>query len=476
VASLGRVKRNKLVNSKKVPESISSILLFLGLFITLLLFVEFTFLFGGGILVLLVLRYEIVHVALGLSELHLVHTLTSVPMEESLSPEHSSKLLADSLEQLLDGGAVSDEGGGHLESSGRNVTDGGLHVVRDPFDEVAAVLVLYVQHLLINLLHGHSSSEHGGNGQVSAVSGITGSHHVLGVEHLLGQLRDGQSPVLLGSSAGQRGESRHEEMKSREGHHVDGEFPEIGVQLSGESETGGDTRHGGGDEMVQVTVCGGGQLEGPEADVVEGLVINGEGLIGVLDELMDREGGVVGLDNGVGHLGGWDNGEGGHDPVGVFLSDLGDQESSHSGSGSTSKRVGQLESLETVTALSFLPHNIQNRVDELSSLGVVSLGPVVSSTRLSEDEVIRSEDLSEWSGSDGVHGTGLQINKDSSGNVLSTGGLVVVHIDPLQLEIRVSVVGSGGVNTVLIRDNFPELSSDLVAALASLQMNDFSHD
>ena len=61
--------------------------------------------------------------------------------------------------------------------------------------------------------------------------------------------------------------------------------------------------------------------------------------------------------------------------------------------------------------------------------------------------------------SDGVHGTGLQINKDSSGNVLSTGGLVVVHIDPLQLEIRVSVVGSGGVNTMFIRD---DLKKDIV--------------
>merc|ERR1712018_33574 len=181
---------------------------------------------------------------------------------------------------------------------------------------------------------------------------------------------------------------------------------------------------------------------------------------------MDGKGGVVGLDNGVGNLGGGGNGEGGHDPVGVLLSDLGDQESSHSGSGATTEGVGELESLEAVTALSFLPHNIENRVDELSSLSVVSLGPVVSSTRLSEDEVVRSEDLSERSGSNGVHGTGLQINKDSSGNVLSTGGLVVVDIDPLQLEIGVSVVGSGGVNTMLIRDDLPELGPDLVTALA----------
>ena len=112
---------------------------------------------------------------------------------------------------------------------------------------------------------------------------------------------------------------------------------------------------------------------------------------------MDRKGGIVRLNNGVGYLGGWDDGESGHNPVGIFLTDLGDQECSHSGSGSTSERVGKLESLEAVTALSFLADNIEDRVDELSSLCVMSLGPVVSGSRLSKYEVIGSEDLSEWS-------------------------------------------------------------------------------
>ena len=39
-------------------------------------------------LVLLVLRHQIVHVRLGLRELHLVHALAGVPMEEGLAPEH----------------------------------------------------------------------------------------------------------------------------------------------------------------------------------------------------------------------------------------------------------------------------------------------------------------------------------------------------------------------------------------------------
>ena len=79
-----------------------------------------------------------------------------------------------------------------------------------------------------------------------------------------------------------------------------------------------------------------------------------------------------------------------------------------------------------------------------------NLGPVVSSTRLSEDEVVGSEDLAERSGPDRVHCSGLQIDEDSSGHVFATGSLVVVDIDPLELEVGVSVVGSSGVDTVLI--------------------------
>ena len=79
-----------------------------------------------------------------LGEFHLIHTLSSVPMQESLAPEHSSELLADAFKQLLDGGAVTHEGGRHLQTSRRNITHGGLDVVRDPLHKVGAVLVLHV--------------------------------------------------------------------------------------------------------------------------------------------------------------------------------------------------------------------------------------------------------------------------------------------------------------------------------------------
>lgn len=75
---------------------------------------------------LLVLCDEILHVRLGLGELHLVHALSGVPVKESLAParvrrglrtllpsrrkqnalEHGRELLSNALEELLDGGGL----------------------------------------------------------------------------------------------------------------------------------------------------------------------------------------------------------------------------------------------------------------------------------------------------------------------------------------------------------------------------------
>merc|ERR1739848_588957 len=88
------------------------------LFHILVLEIFFVIIINRGFLVLLVLGHQVVHVGLGLSELHLVHALPGVPMEESLPPEHSRELLRDSLENFLDGSCVAHEGGSHLETSG----------------------------------------------------------------------------------------------------------------------------------------------------------------------------------------------------------------------------------------------------------------------------------------------------------------------------------------------------------------------
>ena len=105
----------------------------------------------------------------------------------------------------------------------------------------------------------------------------------------------------------------------------------------------------------------------------------------------------------------------------------------------------------------------------------MALGPVVTSTSLSEDEVVRAEELAEGACTDGVHGAWLKIHQDCSWDITATGGFVEVDVDSLELQVRVTVVGTSWVNSVFIRDDFPEFSTDLVTALTSLDVNDFSH-
>jgi hypothetical protein len=270
-----------------------------------------TLVLSGGILVLLVFSNQIVHVGLSLSELHLIHTLARVPVQEGLASEHGCELLADALEHLLDGCGVANEGSGHLQALWWDVANRRLDVVWNPLDKIAAVFALHVHHLLVNLLGRHAASEHAARCQVSAVSWVSGAHHVLGVEALRSELWHGECTVLLRASRGQRGETNHEEMQTRVWDQVDGNLTEIAVELTGESQGASDTAHAGAHKVVQVTVGWGGELEGAEADVVQGLVVQHEGLISVLNDLMYGQGGVVWLNDGIRHLGGWAASQGG---------------------------------------------------------------------------------------------------------------------------------------------------------------------
>merc|ERR1719273_1715791 len=73
--------------SRHSPSCALSLLLVLGAVLILKVVVV-----GGGVLVLLVLADQVVHVGLGLGELHLVHSLSSVPVQEGLAAEHRGEL------------------------------------------------------------------------------------------------------------------------------------------------------------------------------------------------------------------------------------------------------------------------------------------------------------------------------------------------------------------------------------------------
>lgn len=98
------------------------------------------------------------------------------------------------------------------------------------------------------------NSQDGRAGQVAAVTEVRRGHHVLRVEHLLGQLGDGDSSEGVSATAGQRSEANHEEVETGEGHHVDRKLAQVRVQLTGETQRDSDTRHDSRHQVVEVAV------------------------------------------------------------------------------------------------------------------------------------------------------------------------------------------------------------------------------
>ena len=137
--------------------------------------------------------------------------------------------------------------------------------------------------------------------------------------------------------------------------------------------------------------------------------------------------------------------------------------------------MAQLEILEAIAALRLLPHHMWHRVDELCTLGAVSLRPIVARASLPEHKVVWPEQLSEQSRTDAVLGSRLEVHENREGHVTTTSGLIVVHFDTLKLEVRVTVVRAHGVDAVLIRDDLPELGPDLIATLTTLDVDELAH-
>merc|ERR1719384_2126959 len=88
------------------------------------------FVFDRGVLLVLVLRDQVADVLVSLLELHLVHALALVPVEEGLPLVHGTELRRQALEDSLQRGGVGHEGARGLVVNGRTLNNGGLLVVR----------------------------------------------------------------------------------------------------------------------------------------------------------------------------------------------------------------------------------------------------------------------------------------------------------------------------------------------------------
>jgi hypothetical protein len=390
-----------------------------------------TLTFGGLNTDLLVILLESGEILTGLGELSLFHTFTDVPMDEGTLGVHKIELVIDSGEDLSDGSGVGDHADGAHNlgeittgDNGRGlVVDTALEASRAPVNELDGSLGLDGGNGGVDVLGDNVTSVHKAASHVLSVAGVALGHHGCGLEGGVGDLGNGELLVvgLLGGDDGSVG-GQHE-MDSGVGDEVGLELGDINVEGTVESEGGSQGGDNLGNKSVQVGVGGSLDVKVTAADVVNGLVVEHDGDVGVLEEGVSGEDGVVGLNDGGGDLGGGVDGESELGLLTVIDGESLEEEGSETGTGTTTDGVEDKEALETSALIGQLADSVEAEINNLLTDGVVTTGEVVSGVLLTGDELLGVEQLAVGAGSDLIDNGGFEIEEDATGNVLASTSL-----------------------------------------------------
>jgi len=138
---------------------------------------------------------------------------------------------------------------------------------------------------------------------------------------------------------------------------------------------------------------------------------------------MSGEDGVVWFNNGGGDLWGWVDGETKLGFLTVIDGKSLEKEGSETGTGSSTDSVEDEETLKTSTLIGKLSDSIEAEIDDFFTNGVMSSGEVVGGIFFTGDELLWMEELSVGSGSDLIDNCWLEIEEDSSWDVLTSTSL-----------------------------------------------------
>lgn len=252
---------------------------------------------------------------------------------------------------------------------------------------------------------------------VLAVAGVTLDHLVVGLEAVGGDLGDRVSLVggLVGRDDGRVSDQR--EVNTGVGDQVGLELVQVDVQGAVEAERGSDGGDDLSDQAVQVLVAGALNAEVATADVVDGLVVDHEGAVGVLQGGVSGEDGVVGLNDGGGVLGSRVDTELQLGLLAVVDGQTLHQESTETRTGTTTEGVEDEEALETGTGVGHTADLVENLVNHLLTDGVVTTGVVVGSILLASDHLLGVEERAVGTSADLINDIGLEIAVDGARNV-----------------------------------------------------------
>ena len=152
------------------------------------------------------------------------------------------------------------------------------------------------------------------------------------------------------------------------------------------------------------------------------------------------------------------------------------EEGSETGSGAAAKGVEDEETLEAGALVGQLPNPVQHQVDDLLADGVVAPGVVVGGVLFASHQLLWVEQLPVCSSPDLVNDGGLQINKDSSRNMLTSSSLREEGVEAVISSSNGLVRGHLTIrlDTVLQTVELPTGITNLAPGLANVDRNTFS--
>ena len=197
------------------------------------------------------------------------------------------------------------------------------------------------------------------------------------------------------------------------------ELGDIDVKGTVESEGSGQRGDNLGNKSVKVGVGWSLDVEVSSADIVNGLVIDHDSDVSVLQKGMGGKDGVVWLNNSGGNLWGWVDGETKLGFLTVIDGKSLEEKRSKTGSGTSTDGVEDEETLKTSALIGKLSDSVEAEIDDLLTNGVMSSSEVVSGILFTRDELLWMEELSVSSGSNLIDNGWLEIKEDGSWDVLT---------------------------------------------------------
>merc|ERR1711981_459393 len=460
---------NELINKFRKERSSRLVLL---LFLTLTI--------GGLGTDLLVVLLKGGKILTGLGELTFLHTLTDIPVDEGTLSVHEIELMVDTGQSLGNSSRVGNHGAGThdlgkvttRDHSGRLVVDTTLETSRAPVDKLDGTLGLDGGNSGVYVLGDDITTVHQAHGHVFTVTRIALGEHRSGFEHRVGDLTDRELLVVCFLGRDDRRVRRKHEMNTRVWHQVGLELGDVDVQCTVKSQRSSQGRRDLSDDTVQVGVRRALDVEATATHVVDGLVVQAEGHISVLQQGVGGKDVIVRFHDSSGNL--WSRSHGVRQ-LGLFAVVDGQtlqKKSAKTRAGTSASGVVHEETLQASAVVREFADSVEHKVDNFLANGVVTTSVVVSSVLFARDQPLRVVQLAVGTGADLIEHSRLQVDVHGTGHVLagtslrekgvegiiaSTDGLIGRH-----LAVRL--------DTVFKAEKFPGGITDLDTSLTEMPM------